>query len=151
MEAEVGSVVEGKVTGITSFGVFVQFEENTTGMVHISEVADTYVKDIKDFVKVGDAVKVKILAVTPEGKISLSMKQAEEGRKSSRRERVPKTAGSVPPKTADSFEFRPKQKENLSFEDMMSQFKQTSDEKMGDLKKVIDTRRGALNRRSKQQ
>ena len=78
MEAEVGSVVEGKVTGITSFGVFVQFEENTTGMVHISEVAETYVKDIKDFVKVGDAVKVKILAVTPEGKISLSMKQAQE-------------------------------------------------------------------------
>ncbi len=151
MEAEVGSVVEGKVTGITSFGVFVQFEENTTGMVHISEVAETYVKDIKDFVKVGDAVKVKILAVTPEGKISLSMKQAQETPKPNRRERSSKNSGFQSPKTTGSFEFCPKQKENLSFEDMMSQFKQTSDEKMGDLKKVIDTRRGALNRRSKQQ
>lgn len=151
MEAEVGSVVEGKVTGITNFGVFVQFEEQTTGMVHISEVADTYVKDIKDFVKIGDVVKVKILAVTPEGKISLSMKQAQEKPKPNRRERASKKPGFQSPKTADSFEFCPKQKENLSFEDMMSQFKQTSDEKMGDLKKVIDTRRGALNRRSKQQ
>ncbi len=148
MEAEVGSIVEGKVSGITNFGVFVRIEENVTGMVHISEVARTYVKDIKDFVQIGDTVKVKILAISPEGKISLSMKQTEEPEK---RERHPKREQHLTEhKTADSFEFHPKQKENLSFEDMMSQFKQSSDEKMGDLKKVIDTRRGAQNRRSKQ-
>lgn len=149
MEAEVGSVVEGKVSGITNFGVFVRIEENVTGMVHISEVARTYVKDIKDFVRIGDTVKVKILAVSPEGKISLSMKQTEEPEK--REHRSKREQRSSERKTEDSFEFRPKQKENLSFEDMMSQFKQSSDEKMVDLKKVIDTRRGAQNRRSKQQ
>ncbi len=59
MQLVVGEIVEGKVTGITNFGVFVDIGENKTGMVHISEVAQTYVNNISDFVKQGDTVKVK--------------------------------------------------------------------------------------------
>lgn len=151
MAAEIGSVVEGKVSGITNFGVFVDMTDGSTGMVHISEVARNYVKDIKEYVKMGQEVKVKVISVSPEGKIGLSMKQAEEPQqREERRERQPRRQSAPVGRGADSFEFRPKQQENLSFEDMMSHFKQSSDEKMSDLKKVLDNRRGSQNRRSKQ-
>ena len=71
MDVEVGAILEGKVSGITNFGVFVDIGE-TTGMVHISEVARNYVKDLKEYVQVGQTVKVKIISVSPEGKIALS-------------------------------------------------------------------------------
>jgi len=150
MAVEIGSVVEGKVSGITNFGVFVDIGNKTTGMVHISEVARNYVKDIKEYVQVGQEVKVKVIAVSPEGKIGLSMKQAEEPQqREERREKYPRRQGCPPQRGADSFEFRPKQQENLSFEDMMSRFKQCSDEKLSDLKRVTDNRRGGQGRRSK--
>lgn len=150
MAVEIGSVVEGKVSGITNFGVFVDIG-GATGMVHISEVAKNYVKDLKDYVHIGQGVKVKVISVSPEGKIGLSMKQAEAPeQREERREKSQRRQSAPVQRGADSFEFRPKQQENLSFEDMMSRFKQSSDEKMSDLKKVIDTRRGSQNRRSKQ-
>ena len=76
MGLAVGDVLEGKVSGITKFGAFVDLPEGKTGMVHISEVAQTYVKEISDFVKIGQVVKVKVMSITPEGKIGLSMKKA---------------------------------------------------------------------------
>ena len=122
MDVEVGAILEGKVSGITNFGVFVDIGE-TTGMVHISEVARNYVKDLKEYVQVGQTVKVKIISVSPEGKIALSMKHAEEPerrevRRPQRRDREPARVS----RGADSFEFRPKQQESLSFEDMLSKF-----------------------------
>lgn len=150
MAAEVGSVIEGKVSGITNFGVFVDIGDGATGMVHISEVARTYVKDLKEYVHLGQEVKVKVITVTPEGKISLSMKQAEtpvhreDYHKPRQREQRVSGGG------MDSFEFKPRQQEKMSFEDMMSSFKKSSDEKMSDLKKVIDAQKGRP-RRPKQQ
>ena len=147
MDVEVGSIVEGKVSGITNFGVFVDIG-GTTGMVHISEVAKNYVKDLKEYVKMGQAVMVKVVSVSPEGKIALSMKQAEapDSREERRAPRRDRERGSVS-RGADSFEFRPRQQENLSFEDMLSRFKQSSDEKLGDLKKPGENRRTAQSRR----
>ncbi len=150
MDVEIGAIVEGKVSGITNFGVFVDIGE-TTGMVHISEVARNYVKDLKEFVKMGQEVKVKVISVSPEGKISLSMKQAEEpekreDRRQPRREREPAKVS----RGADSFEFHPRQQESLSFEDMLSKFKQTSDEKLSGMKKTDGNRRTAQNRRKPQ-
>ena len=78
MQLDVGAIFSGKVTGITKFGVFVDIGEGKTGMVHISEVAQTYVENINDFVKNGDEVKVKVLSISEEGKISLSIKKAQE-------------------------------------------------------------------------
>ena len=150
MDVEVGAILEGKVSGITNFGVFVDIGE-TTGMVHISEVARNYVKDLKEYVQVGQTVKVKIISVSPEGKIALSMKQAEEPER--REERRPQRRDREPARVsrgADSFEFRPKQQESLSFEDMLSRFKQTSDEKIGDLKRGTENRRTAQSRRKPQ-
>src|SRR4051812_1251010 len=78
MSIEVGSKLQGKVTGITNFGAFVELPEGSTGLVHISEVADTYVKDINDHLKVGDAVEVKVMNVEKDGKIGLSIKKAKD-------------------------------------------------------------------------
>ena len=75
---EVGAIFEGKVTGITKFGAFVDLGNGKTGMVHISEVAPVFVKEIRDFVTEGQTVKVKIIGINEDGKISLSMKALEE-------------------------------------------------------------------------
>src|SRR5690554_6707251 len=76
MSIEVGSKLKGKVTGITHFGAFVQLPNGKTGLVHISEVAHNYVKDIKDHLKIGEQVEVKIVQVEKDGKIGLSIKRA---------------------------------------------------------------------------
>ena len=73
MELEVGKILEGKVSGVTKFGAFVTLPDGETGMVHISEVAPTFVNEINDFVKVGDTVKVKVLSLGDGKKISLSL------------------------------------------------------------------------------
>src|SRR5437764_14758550 len=78
MSIEVGSKLQGKVTGITKFGAFVELPEGSTGLVHISEVADNYVKDINDHLKVGDVVEVKVINVGKDGKIGLSIKKAKD-------------------------------------------------------------------------
>ena len=77
MELSVGTIVNGKVTGITKFGAFVALEGGKSGLVHISEVANAFVSDVHDFLAEGQEVKVKILSVA-DGKISLSVKQAQE-------------------------------------------------------------------------
>lgn len=76
MELAVGAIAEGKVTGITNFGAFVALPGGKTGMVHISEIANTYVNNIREHLTEGQEVKVKILAIDPAGKINLSIKKA---------------------------------------------------------------------------
>ncbi len=140
MQPNVGEIIEGKITGITKFGVFVELGEGVTGMVHISEVARTYVNEIRDFVKEGDTVKVKVLSVNEEGKISLSIKRAQEDERPERPRRQQRPT--TPPKPDNSFVWTASTNEGASFEDMMSKFKQTSDEKFSDLKrKNVEVRR----------
>lgn len=142
MELTVGEILEGKVTGITNFGAFIDLGEGKTGMVHISEVALTYVSDIHQFVKENDTVKVKVLNIDENGKVSLSIKKAIENQQKGERRR-PQPKVYVPDK---SFVWGEQKKEAESFEDMMNKFKQTSDEKMSDLKrKNADTRRPKRN------
>ena len=76
--AVIGSVVDGVVTGITKFGAFVDIGEGVVGLVHISEVADAYVKEVSDYIKVNDKVRVKVVSIGDNNKIGLSIKQAEE-------------------------------------------------------------------------
>ncbi len=146
MQLEVGQLIEGKITGITNFGVFVDIGEGKTGMVHISEVALTYVSDIREHVKEGDTVKMKVLNIGENGKISLSIKRAMENEK--KPERAPRRQNSQSDNKIDSsYTWTPRKSECTSFEDMMSKFKQTSDEKFSDLKRknpeVKRTKRGA--------
>ncbi|MCQ2446348.1 MAG: S1 RNA-binding domain-containing protein [Clostridia bacterium] len=76
MELTVGAIIEGKVTGITKFGAFVSLGEGKSGLVHISEISDSFVTDVSQFVSVGDTVRVRILAIDADGKIRLSIKKA---------------------------------------------------------------------------
>lgn len=149
MQFSVGQIVEGKITGITNFGVFVDLGEGKSGLVHISEVARSYVNDINEFVKVNDVVKMKILNISEDGKISLSIKKALEPEvKEERRERRERRTVSPPPKPDGSYTWMPKKNEPASFEEMMSRFKQTSDEKFSDLKRknpeAKRSKRGAM-------
>ncbi len=75
MTLNAGSILEGTVVNITNFGAFVEIE-GKTGLVHISEVSDSYVKDIREYLKEQDKVKVKVISIDDKGKISLSIKQA---------------------------------------------------------------------------
>lgn len=140
MQLEVGTVLEGKVTGITKFGAFVELPGGKTGMVHISEVAPTFVKEIRDFVTENQMVKVKVMSISEDGKVSLSMKKAI----------APPPRGAAPAPRASrpgNYEWQAnKRNDASSFEDMMSRFKQTSDEKMSDLKKCMDSKRGGFSR-----
>lgn len=142
MQIEVGQIVEGKITGITNFGVFVDLGDNKSGMVHISEVARSYVTDIREFVKENDVVKMKVLSVGDDGKISLSIKRAQEEPKKERFEKKQGAPAREPAKIDSSYTWTPKKQEPASFEEMMNRFKQTSDEKFSDLKrKNPETRR----------
>lgn len=152
MQVEVGAVLEGKVTGLTNFGAFVSFEGGKTGMVHISEVASTYVKDIHDYLKEGQDVKVKVLNVGEDGKISLSIRRAEENSQPREERRVGprgdrrRAGGPSKPNVWQGTKQRQPQ-ENMSFEDMMSRFKQISDDKMTDLKRSTEVKHGGFSRR----
>ena len=131
MQFEVGTITEGKITGITNFGAFVQLENNITGLVHISEVASTYVKDINDHIKEGDVVKVKVLTIDERGKISLSIKKALETEQ--KRTAAP-TAQQQTKKVAS---------QEITFEDKMKMFMQDSNQKMHDLKRNFESKRGS--------
>ncbi len=142
---EIGAIVEGKVTGLTAFGAFVSLPEGKSGMVHISEVSNSFVKDIKDFLKEGQDVKVKVVNITDEGKISLSIKKAED----TPREYAPKQKRNDRPRNNNVWQGQPRQQNDsaMSFEDMMARFKQVSDEKMTDLKRSTDSKHGSYSRR----
>ena len=77
--AEVGAVVEATVEKVMDYGAFVRLESGETGMVHISEIDKNYVKDIRDHVRENDKVTVKVIGQKEDGKIDLSIKQAEPG------------------------------------------------------------------------
>ncbi len=136
MQLEIGTIVEGTVTGLTNFGAFVSLPDGKSGMVHISEVSTQYVTDIKDHLSEGQQVKVKIISVNDDGKIGLSIRKAIEDEKPKRQQRPrnnrPPNVWQGQPKTETN--------EKPSFEDMMAKFKQESDEKMSVFKKGSDSR-----------
>ncbi len=148
MGLEVGSLVEGRITGITKFGAFVALPEGKSGLVHISEVANSYVSDVSEYVQVGQTVKVKVLTVSDDGKINLSIKRAEPTQSPERAERAP-TAGRRPytprpqnaapergaaPAVADG----PSSDQN--FEDRLKKFMQESDSRIADNRMYADRR-----------
>lgn len=133
MPVQVGEIVEGKVTDIMDYGVFVKLADNKSGLVHISEVSREYVQDIHTVLNVGDTVKVKILGIDEKGKISLSIKKALP-----REERRPRQNNDFQPK---------KPSEPLTLDDMLSKFMKDSDERQLDLKRNIEGKRGSSRKR----
>ncbi len=90
MSIEVGAKLQGKVSGITNFGAFIDLGAGKTGLVHISEVSNGYIKDIHDVLSVGDEVTVKVISVNDDGKIGLSIRKAQEQPAESNEEQRPK-------------------------------------------------------------
>jgi len=113
---ELDSIVEGKVVGITRFGAFVELEDGKRGLVHISEIANHFVKDVNDYLKINDRVKVKVIGISPDGKIDLSIKRVNEDK-----EYIEKL-----------------ERSKANFEQKMNRFLKQSQEKLSDLKKYRD-------------
>ena len=145
MSIEVDSILEGKVTGIMNFGAFVSLPGGKSGLVHISEIANSFVKDVHDHLQVGQQVKVKVLGINEQGKINLSIKrvQDEENQKPERptqatpAREVPQqpVMGEVSPPSADQ-----------SFEDKLKKFMQASDSKNADKRRNTERKQHARRR-----
>lgn len=127
---EVGSVLEGKITGITKFGAFVALPEGRSGLVHISEISNTYVNDVHDHVQLGQSVTVRVLNVAPDGKINLSIKRAAEAPAPAR---VPAAGPAAPKKQPRSVvPAADPPGSNREFEDRLKKFMQESDSRIAD-------------------
>lgn len=131
MEFGVGSILEGKVTGITKFGAFVALPEGKSGLVHISEIAYSYFNDVKDHLKEGQEVKVKVIGIDENGRINLSIKKAMDP--------PPRPAGQGRPSGRSGgfqggFRGKPAPAEPTSFEDRLKQFMAASDSKLSELR-----------------
>lgn len=154
MQLEIGSVHEGRVKGITQYGAFVEIAaadetgavRTVTGMVHISEISDTFVRDIHDHLNEQDTVRVKVLAYTPEGRLSLSIRKAaeqsgggeqdaEQGGRPAKQRRQPKPYVYEPKRTVPQSE--------MSFEDKLKHFTQQSEEKRCELRRGNERRGGS--------
>lgn len=176
MALEVGNIVEGTVTGIAKFGVFVELPDKSVGLVHISEVASEYVNDVNDYLKVQDKIKVKVITIDDKGKIALSIKQAQpaapqekrqdhfhrdhehgNGREFhhfTRRENSGDREASAPaPRNQERRSFSggyrqsARQEAPASFEDKLSRFLKDSDERLLDLKRNVESKRGGRGAR----
>ena len=147
MALEIGSVVEGKVSSIAKFGAFVLLPDGRSGLVHISEIANAFVSDVGEFVQVGQSVKVRVLNISEEGKINLSIKRAEEqdAAAPARAPRAPRRNESERPRENAAprmGELAPRS-ENQEFEDKLKKFMQESDSRIADNRLYADRpRRG---------
>lgn len=132
MPKTIGSEIEGKITGITNYGAFVDLGEGDVGLVHISQVSDQYVTDINQFLKVGDLVKVKVLGMVKEGKYDLSMKQVGKEYKEYKERPKRRAEESIP---AGSFEHK------------ITQFLKESEERLLDWKRNLEGKQGGKKKR----
>ena len=140
MEFGVGSILDGKVTGITKFGAFVALPEGRSGLVHISEIAYTYVNEVSDYLKEGQEVKVKVIGIDQANRINLSIKKVSDppprpaggqGGRPARTGGAPRSSGAP---RSGGFAPRPAPKEPTDFEDRLRQFMQASDSKLSELR-----------------
>ena len=156
-QLEVGMILEGKVTGITKFGAFVALPGGKSGLVHISEVANAYVSDINEHLSNGQEVKVKVIAISPDGKINLSIKKAVEAPpaepRQPRREERPRPQQQARPAapqnggSASREVYQPQKSADQNFEDKLKQFMQESDSRMSGNKLFEHQRKSSRRRR----
>lgn len=160
----IGSIVEGRITGITKYGAFaiIKNEENeTSGMVHISEISRGFVKDVNEHIKLNQIIKAVVIAINDDGKLALSIKQMPGEQKDKEEIKIEKPdknkveksekiekPGEFPENPKDFFNSGKRSKNMVDFEDMMNKFKHDSDEKISDLKKSQNPKR--TRRRSNQ-
>ncbi len=138
MQLEIGKIYSGKVKGITPYGAFIDIEGGGTGMVHISEIANAFVSDIREHLTENQEVRVKVIGINDAGKVSLSIKRVTEGDAPPRPRRQQNQRSK--PNVWEPKKVTPPSE--MTFEDMMSHFKQTSEERMCDLKRSNDRKNG---------
>ena len=149
---QVGAVMEGKVTSITKFGAFVELGNRRSGLVHISEIANTFVNDVHDFLEEGQTVKVVVLS-TDNGKINLSIKKALPRPTSGSERPRPPAGNDNRPRPASGRTYARAQGDTLppsgdqAFEDKLKRFLSSSEGKMADLNRSVDGKRGGRRRR----
>lgn len=149
MQLEVGSVLQGKISGLAPFGAFVELEKGKSGLVHISEVSDEFVEDVSKHLKVGQEVSVKVLSVDEQGKISLSIKKATETTPKKKNKEKKKEPVKTEFRAPEEFDFGSKKNsESMSFEEMLLKFKHESEEKIQDLKRNTEGKRNGGYKRS---
>ena len=150
MQPTVGEILEGKVTGITKFGAFVSLPDGTSGLVHISEIANTFVNDVHDFVSEGQTVKVKIIGVNENGKINLSIIKAMPPEPRPEGEQRPQRPYQPRQDRPQRQPFTPKSSAppaEATFEDKLKQFMQDSDNRISDSRMYADRKTGYRKRR----
>ena len=130
--------MNGKVVSIKDFGAFVDLENGEKGLVHISEISNDFVSDIKSFLSEGQKVFVKVMNIDEKGRINLSIKRAENNSSKKPENNSFKKVENVP------FE---QKKNQMTFEDMMAKFKQDSESKLADIKQSRDIRRSSYAKR----
>ena len=161
MAVEEGAKVSGKISGITNFGAFVDLDDNQTGLVHISQISNSFVKDIHDVLAVGDEVTAKVVKVAPDGKIALSMKAVEErparsrhgeqegrhnyhegSRGYERREHFRRETTNSQPRSQAGFKPHASHHQNDDFNSMLASFMKESESRLSILKRQTDGKRG---------
>jgi len=148
MSIEVGSKVEGKVTGIANVGAFIDLGNNQTGLVHISEVSDSYVENINEELEVGQTVTVKVLSIANDGKIGLSIRKAQEKPAAEaskrptvapRRERSDRNDRNDRPSHSNR---GPAPSRKQDFDSLMSSFLKDSEDRLTSIKRNTENKRG---------
>lgn len=141
-EELIGKVLEGKVTNVTRFGAFVMLDVGQEGLVHISEIANEFISDINDFVKIGDSVNVKVLARNAKQKLELSIKRVEQEQSASKSSSPPeKNTVSVAP--VSPF----KRSKSGQFEDKIGSFLKRSEERQIDIRRNLKNKQGITKRK----
>ncbi|MBQ2960364.1 MAG: S1 RNA-binding domain-containing protein [Oscillospiraceae bacterium] len=158
MELAVGNIYEGKVTGIAKYGAFVSLEGGKSGLVHISEVANTFVSDVANHVKMGQSIKVKVVSIGPDGKINLSIKRVEEAQPQKetaapvkKREEESPTQRLNSPAKHQKYNMAPIPAANedsgdINFEDRLKKFMQESDSRIADSRMYSDRKQRSRRR-----
>ena len=144
MTVEAGQILEGKVTGIMKFGAFVDIGGGKSGLVHVSQVANAFVDDIANFLKVGDTVNVKVMSIGEDGKIALSIKACQPKPEKTKAENTSKEfkRPQRPKDITYTYQPKPTPPAPQNFEEMMARFKQKSDEKIGEFNRSREVRGG---------
>lgn len=143
MDIQKGAILEGKVTGIAKFGAFVELAPGKSGLVYISEISTSFVRDVSEHLSVGQSVRVKVIGIDPAGRINLSIKQAQPEKPRETREYARPAANTARHYESPSEEDRPI---DADFEDKLKRFMKDSDSKLSDFMRQSE-RRGSKRRR----
>ena len=145
---DIGSTVEGTIVKLAEYGAIVRLQGGKTGLIHISEIADTFVRDVKDYFKEHDRVRVKILSINNKGRYELSTKNIEQPEQETPREKKKPTE-----REPEAINLGPEHGDDLhhghahaGFEDSLQRYMRDSQERLLDIKRNIEGKRGFKRR-----